>query len=86
MTNSTSTAPTPTSRRLPAWTTSFGVQILAALVLGLALGLLARSMGHTEETPTGLGTTLEVIGSSYVSLLRATVVPLPPSRCSEKLQ
>jgi Na+/H+-dicarboxylate symporter len=56
--------------------TSFGVQILAALVLGLVLGLLARSMGHTEDTPTGLGTTLEVIGSSYVSLLRATVVPL----------
>ncbi|HRO30685.1 MULTISPECIES: dicarboxylate/amino acid:cation symporter [Micrococcaceae] len=76
MTTSTSTAPTPTSRRLPAWTTSFGVQILAALVLGLALGLLARSMGHTEETPTGLGATLQVIGSSYVSLLKTTVIPL----------
>ncbi|MGD6979861.1 MULTISPECIES: dicarboxylate/amino acid:cation symporter [Citricoccus] len=76
MTTSTSTAPTPTPRRLPAWTTSFGVQILAALVLGLALGLLARSMGHTEETPTGLGATLQVIGSSYVSLLKTTVIPL----------
>nr|WP_221243690.1 dicarboxylate/amino acid:cation symporter [Micrococcus sp. TA1] len=61
---------------MPAWTTSFGVQILAALVLGLALGLLARSMGHTEETPTGLGATLQVIGSSYVSLLKTTVIPL----------
>ena len=76
MTNSTSPTRTPTSRRLPAWMTSFGVQILAALVLGLVLGLVARSTGHTEETPTGLGATLEVIGSSYVSLLRAAVVPL----------
>jgi Na+/H+-dicarboxylate symporter len=56
--------------------TSFGTQILAALVLGLVLGLVARSTGHTTETPNGLGTTLQVLGSSYVSLLRATVVPL----------
>lgn len=56
--------------------TNFGLQILAALVLGLILGLLARSGGHTEETPTGLGTTLEVLGTSYISLLRAAVVPL----------
>ncbi|MFC7400854.1 dicarboxylate/amino acid:cation symporter [Citricoccus sp. GCM10030269] len=56
--------------------TNFGVQILAALALGLILGLLARSTGHTAESPNGLGSTLEVIGSSYVSLLRAAVVPL----------
>ncbi|MEW1979606.1 dicarboxylate/amino acid:cation symporter [Citricoccus sp. NPDC079358] len=56
--------------------TNFGVQILAALVLGLVLGLIARSAGHTADTPNGLGTTLEVLGSSYISLLRAAVVPL----------
>ncbi|NUL46163.1 dicarboxylate/amino acid:cation symporter [Cellulosimicrobium funkei] len=56
--------------------TNFGVQILAALVLGLALGLIARSTGHTADTPNGLGTTLEVLGTSYISLLRAAVVPL----------
>ncbi|GAA1672105.1 sodium:proton antiporter [Citricoccus zhacaiensis] len=56
--------------------TNFGVQILAALVLGLVLGLTARSTGHTADSPNGLGTTLEVLGSSYISLLRAAVVPL----------
>ncbi len=74
---SSTTAPTPTRvRRLPGWMTNFGVQILAALVLGLVLGLTARSTGHTADTPNGLGTTLEVLGSSYISLLRAAVVPL----------
>ena len=63
-------------RRLPAWMTNFGVQILIALVLGVVLGLVARNTGHTEDTPNGLGTTLQIIGSSYVSLLRAAVIPL----------
>lgn len=40
------------------------------------LGLVAKSTGHSDETPNGLGATLDVIGSSYVSLLRAAVVPL----------
>lgn len=66
------TEPTP---RAP-WYSRFGVQIIIALFLGLALGLLARTTGHTEDTPNGLGTTLEIIGDSYVSLLRAAVVPL----------
>lgn len=82
MNSSNNTAPaTPETqaasrRRLPGWMTNFGTQILAALVLGLVLGLVARSSGHTADTPNGLGTTLEVLGSSYVSLLRAAVVPL----------
>lgn len=82
MNSSTNTVPTtgqtPAAprRRLPGWMTNFGSQILAALVLGLVLGLVARSTGHTADTPNGLGTTLEVLGSSYVSLLRAAVVPL----------
>ncbi|QIM17298.1 dicarboxylate/amino acid:cation symporter [Leucobacter insecticola] len=57
--------------------TSFGWQILAALILGLALGALALSIGtDTEDNPNGLTATLSTIGSSYVSLLRAAVVPL----------
>ncbi|WP_152916136.1 dicarboxylate/amino acid:cation symporter [Arthrobacter sp. RIT-PI-e] len=56
--------------------TSFGPQIIAALVVGLGLGLLARTTGHTTEDPNALGTTLATLGSSYVALLRAAVVPL----------
>ncbi|GAA3693245.1 dicarboxylate/amino acid:cation symporter [Arthrobacter ginkgonis] len=56
--------------------TSFGPQIIAALVLGVVLGLVARQSGHTEDTPTALGETLATIGSSYVSLLRSAVIPL----------
>ena len=56
--------------------TSFGFQIIAALVLGIAVGLLARNQGATAENPTGLSATLDTIGSSYVTLLRAAVVPL----------
>lgn len=70
------TAPSPQTRRFPKWATSFGPQIIAALILGVALGLVAKYTGHTEETPNGLGATLDVIGGSYVSLLRAAVVPL----------
>ena len=57
--------------------TSFGWQILAALVLGLVLGGIAMSLGpDAEGNPNGLHATLGTIGGSYVSLLRAAVVPL----------
>src|SRR6478752_920209 len=56
--------------------TSFGFQILAALVLGIAAGLIGRQLGATAENPNGLSATLDTIGSSYVTLLRAAVVPL----------
>ncbi|WP_017884274.1 dicarboxylate/amino acid:cation symporter [Leucobacter sp. UCD-THU] len=57
--------------------TSFGWQILAALVLGLVLGGIAMSLGaDAEGNKNGLHATLSTIGSSYVSLLRAAVVPL----------
>lgn len=72
----TSETSAPASRRLPRWVTSFGPQIIAALIVGLALGLLAKYTGHTEDSPNALGTTLDTIGSSYVALLRAAVVPL----------
>ncbi len=56
--------------------TSFGFQIIAALVLGIAAGLIGRQLGATAENPTALSGTLDTIGSSYVTLLRAAVVPL----------
>ncbi|MFZ3417002.1 dicarboxylate/amino acid:cation symporter [Arthrobacter sp. 3Tela_A] len=63
-------------RRLPRWATSFGPQIIAALLIGLGLGLLAKNMGTVDGEPNWLTTTLSTIGSSYVSLLKAAVVPL----------
>ena len=70
-------APAPKQRRLPRWLTSFGWQILAALVLGLVLGAVALKLGpDAEGNANGLQATLKVIGSSYVSLLKAAVVPL----------
>lgn len=71
------TATPKKGRRLPGWTTSFGWQILAALVLGLVLGAVALNLGpDAAGNPNGLQATLKVIGSSYVSLLKAAVVPL----------
>nr|WP_257794638.1 dicarboxylate/amino acid:cation symporter [Arthrobacter sp. zg-Y238] len=61
---------------MPKWVTSFGPQIIAALIAGLALGLLAKSMGTVDDEPNWLTTTLDTIGTSYVSLLKAAVVPL----------
>ena len=67
---------TAPSSRLPQWMTSFGVQVIAALVAGLLLGLAAKYTGSTADEPNALGQTLSIIGSSYVSLLRTAVVPL----------
>jgi Na+/H+-dicarboxylate symporter len=62
--------------QLPKWAGSFGFQIIAALIVGLGLGLLAKYTGSTKTSPNGLGATLQTIGSSYVSLLQTAVVPL----------
>jgi Na+/H+-dicarboxylate symporter len=70
------TSTTTPRRRIPAWATAFGPQIIIALALGLGLGLVAKYTGHTADTPTGLGTTLATLGSSYISLLKAAVIPL----------
>lgn len=65
------------TRRLPGWMTSFGWQIIAALVVGVVLGWIALSIGpDAEGNANGLQATLGVIGSKYVSLLKAAVVPL----------
>jgi Na+/H+-dicarboxylate symporter len=55
---------------------SFGTQVLIGLVLGVVLGLVARAGGATADNPTWLSETLAIIGSSFVTLLRAIVPPL----------
>lgn len=63
--------------KLPAWAMSFGNQIIAALIVGVLLGLVAQQMGgDPSDSPNWLMTTLSTIGSSYVTLLKAAVVPL----------
>ncbi len=56
---------------------SFGLQVLAGMVLGLALGLLARHLGADEGQPGhGLAEGLRITGATFIQLLRALVPPL----------
>lgn len=79
-TSAPATAEKPAKKlRLP----SFGIQVLIGLVLGVVLGLVAREMGVDgvdAETgvvdPNWLTETLQTIGSTFVTLLRAIVPPL----------
>lgn len=70
------TAPQQRAKKKRPFYASFGFQIIAALVLGIALGLVARNTGANADNATVLSETLGTIGSSYVTLLRAAVVPL----------
>ena len=55
----------------------FGVQVLVGMAAGLALGLLARSLGvEAGEPGHGLALILDRIGSIFVQLLRVLVPPL----------
>ena len=60
-------------RRVP-----FAAQVLLALVLGVLIGLVARSIGTVgpDADPNWLTTTLRTIGSTFVNLLRVIVIPL----------
>ncbi|MBB3085921.1 dicarboxylate/amino acid:cation symporter [Geodermatophilus sabuli] len=59
-------------RRVP-----FAAQVLLALVLGVVLGLVAREMGPVADgTPNWLTSTLQTIGGTFVTLLKALVPPL----------
>lgn len=76
--SSTATSQRASGRRkpLPGWLTSFGVQIIAALIVGLLLGLLAKYLGAGPKNVNPLSATLKSIGQNYVYLLTAAVVPL----------
>lgn len=53
------------------------MQVLAAMVVGLAFGLMARYLGVDPGDPGyGLAEVLRILGSSFVQLLRALVPPL----------
>lgn len=53
---------------------SFGFQVLAAMVIGLILGYIARQMGPDAAGGANwLVQTLSTVGSAFVSLLRALV-------------
>jgi Na+/H+-dicarboxylate symporter len=55
----------------------FGFQVLAAMVVGLGLGLLARNLGPAEgQAGYALAETLHQVGSIFVQLLRVLVPPL----------
>lgn len=55
----------------------FGVQVLAAMALGLGLGLLARQLGPAEgQGGYALAETLHQLGAIFVQLLRTLVPPL----------
>ena len=62
----TSTTPKTFTQRFPFW-----AQIFAGLALGLVLGLIARRYELDRLTEA-----LDIVGSSFVSLLRTIVVPL----------
>jgi Na+/H+-dicarboxylate symporter len=56
---------------------SFGFQVLAAMVIGLILGWIARNMGPVAPgQPNWLTVTLATTGSIFVQLLQALVPPL----------
>ncbi|MDA2805440.1 dicarboxylate/amino acid:cation symporter [Nocardiopsis suaedae] len=61
-------------RRIPR--VPFAYQVLAALVLGIALGVAALQLGGDADNPNWLAVTLDTIGSTFVTLLKAIVPPL----------
>ena len=73
--SSTSSTKEESKRRL-RWP-SFSVQIVLGLLAGILLGWLALTIGQTPDgEPNWLTTTLNTIGSSFVTLLKAVVPPL----------
>jgi len=66
-----------TSQKSSRFVSGFGIQVLAAMVIGLALGFLARQLGVAEgQQGYVLAETLRILGSSFVQLLKALVPPL----------
>lgn len=59
------------AKRLTGWVSNFGTQVIFGLIIGLALGFIARGQG--EGWLSGL---LDGVGSAYVQLLKVMVPPL----------
>ncbi|MBK0332349.1 dicarboxylate/amino acid:cation symporter [Brachybacterium sp. MASK1Z-5] len=79
--STTTPSPAPRSTRNPLRAIAripFGWQVLIGLVLGVALGLVASAIGpgSGEEGANWLTTTLDTIGTAFVTLLKALVPPL----------
>lgn len=56
---------------------NFGFQVIAAMIIGLILGFIARNMGPDAAGDANwLAVTLQTIGSIFVQMLRALVPPL----------
>lgn len=65
------------SEKRSRFISGFGVQVLASMVVGLALGLMARQLGvDPGQAGHGLAETLRILGASFVQLLKALVPPL----------
>lgn len=76
MTTVTSRAGAATAGPKPFYA-NFGFQVLAAMVIGLVLGWIARNIGpDAAGQPNALTTTLATTGSIFVQLLQALVPPL----------
>lgn len=76
MTTVTSRAGAATAGAKPFYA-NFGFQVLAAMVIGLVLGWIARNIGpDAAGQPNALTTTLATTGSIFVQLLQALVPPL----------
>lgn len=68
MSSNTAARPAQAPRRSPL--SSFGFQVLVAMIAGLGLGLLARTLGPTAAGHA-LSQGLDTLGSVFVQLLRA---------------
>lgn len=56
---------------------NFGFQVIAAMIIGLILGFIARNMGpDAAGNANWLAVTLQTIGTIFVQMLRALVPPL----------
>jgi len=66
-----------TQTRSRRFISGFGLQVLIAMVVGLGLGLLARSWGPAEgQAGYALAETLRQVGQIFIQLLRVLVPPL----------
>jgi Na+/H+-dicarboxylate symporter len=73
---SAATAGRPDKKNRPIYE-SFGFQVLAAMVVGLILGYVARQIGpDAAGNANWLTQTLQQVGSIFVTLLRTLVPPL----------